>query len=122
MDKQAFWNESRKAAQVILDKYQIEIPPIGFHIGLGWIPIVDQALEEMISAGWNKDLVQVKQKLCGLRIYIGSASDAVHAIVQKAEQKAGKVCEVCGVNHGHDYYINGSFGMALCETCKKDWT
>lgn len=64
----------RVEADRILNRFGISRPPCGFGIGLGWMRVVENALEEMINAGWDKDLHQVKQKFCQLRIYIGAGS------------------------------------------------
>lgn len=103
-------------ADDILAKHGIARPECGFCVGHGWLPIVDRALGDMIAAGWDKTLFQVKQKLCGLRIYIGPASRAVRAIIERAEHEAARACEKCGKPHGGPVYPR--FGRALCEACK----
>lgn len=90
-------------------------PQCGFDIGPGWLPIVERALDEMIAAGWDRDLQQVKQKFCGLRIYIGESNEAIVAAIHKAEAECAKSCEHCGKPHGLEI---PKLGSALCEECR----
>lgn len=68
---EAYWDETRKRIDVMLDGYGIKKVRCGVSIGPGWLPVVHKALGQMIEAGWDKELHQVKQKFCQLRIYIG---------------------------------------------------
>jgi hypothetical protein len=114
-----FWDKCRIERKRILDDLEIAEPVCGFYCGLGWMPIVENALKKMIAAGWNKDLYQVKQKFCGLRIYIGSPWDnegAVNDIIKEAESKAAEACESCGKPHGLEI---PRAGQAMCEECYK---
>lgn len=82
-----------------LRERQINPPRCGFHVGAGWLPIVFAALDKMIAAGWDRELYQVKQKLGGLRIYIGEASDEVRDIIRAAERQCAATCETSGQPH-----------------------
>lgn len=99
----------------LLQKHGIKYPSCGFSIGDGWLSIVDEAFEKMIEAGWDRDLQQVKEKFCGLRIYIGNGSEAVDVIIRDAERKAALCCENCGRSHGLRV---PRCGAALCPKCK----
>lgn len=99
----------------LLKRLDIKYPPCGFYIGDGWFPIVAQALEAMVLAGWDRDLQQVKQKFCGLRIYIGERHEPSELIIRYAVQRCSVACEDCGKPHGLD---NPMWGRALCEACR----
>lgn len=58
----------------VLGRFGIARPRCGFSCNAGWLPTVERALEKMVAVGWDRDLHQVKQKFCGLRIYIGAGS------------------------------------------------
>ena len=64
-------------------------PPIDsymfFCVRDGWIPLVQNLIEEAVEAGWDKQVCQVKEKFGGLRFYINSASDEVFEIIRKYE-------------------------------------
>jgi hypothetical protein len=67
-----------------------------FSIGPGWNGLIKKLIEEAISAGWDKEVCQVKEKFGGLRFYINSASKEVHDIISKYENISYTVCEECG--------------------------
>lgn len=100
----------------ICSKHKIIWPECGFSIGAGWMSEVDIALGRMIDAGWDGRLVQVKQKFCGLRIYVGQASDEIHEIIGETEARCNIMCEECGASHGLSIPRTG---VALCEECQK---
>ena len=103
----------------LLARLDIKPPQCGFSIGDGWFPIVEVALEKMVAAGWDHDLQQVKQKFCGLRIYIGDTNQRIDEIISWAEALCWRACEHCGKPHGIDFRGFGGWGEALCEECRK---
>lgn len=109
------WDDVTNKIDEFLTKNEIKYPECGFHIGPGWLPVVFATLTEMIDAGWNKDLHQVKEKFCGLRIYIGEADGEIYDIIHEAERKCSTMCESCGKPHGLKI---PKTGMAACERCK----
>lgn len=117
------WNDQQAEMKRILDKYGIEYPACGADVGLGWTPIVEEALEEMVEAGWDKQLDQIKQKFCELRIYAsrcnknGEIVDAVSKAINVAAKKASIACEDCGAPHGLEVPRSGS---ALCPACREN--
>jgi hypothetical protein len=123
---QAAWDKRREEITAWLNERGIEYPRCGFDISPGWMPIVKQALEEMIEAGWSKKLDQAKQKFCQLRIYIsqqGYQEDhpdhatylKVTEAIKKAEALCDVACEACGKPHGMQVPTTGS---ALCSICR----
>ena len=99
----------------LLSRLGIAYPTWGFYIGDGWLPIVENALERMIVAGWDRNLAQVKQKFGGLRIYIGYTNEAITRIIREAESACDKACEHCGALHGLEVPLSG---LALCKECR----
>ena len=98
----------------VLDKYGIK--RCWAWCGDGWVPLIDKLIQDCIAAGWNKELLQVKEKFGGLRFYIGGASDEVHDLVTAAEDLSFKVCEVCG-DAGEPR--DGGWIKTLCDACFK---
>lgn len=116
--RQGLWEQARKEIKEFMESRGIEEPRCGFHICPGWIPPVFKALDEMIAAGWDKNLSQVKQKFGGLRIYIGAmsgpAKDRVREIISETEALVDTMCEYCGKPHGRTIPLSGT---ALCQEC-----
>jgi len=102
---------------------QNNLMAFGFDCEKGWYPIIEEAfnkMEKVIEKMPKKErkhfqkhfeIFQVKQKLGGLRIYVNIYTDEIIEIINDAEIKAEKTCEVCGkpgelreVNHW--YFTN----------------
>lgn len=62
----------------------------------GWLGIVHDLIEELIAAGWNKELCQAKEKFGGLRFYTNELPEAGTAIIAKYEKQSTETCERCG--------------------------
>jgi len=100
-----------------------------FSIGDGWCKLMEEFLiafeketkaikERQRSPKPTPEIVQVKQKLGGLRIYLDKTVDSnLEDLIQKAERKATKRCEDCG---GCGKKTNvGAYVLVACDTCKK---
>lgn len=102
---------------------QKNLMAFAYDCGEGWYPIIEEALDKMEDAInkmpiqdklhflENFEILQVKEKLGGLRIYINIYTDEIREIIREAEKKALKTCELCGkpgelreVNHW--YFTN----------------
>lgn len=96
--------------------YYTDKPPITdayyFGVGDGWIPLVQNLIEEAIEAGWNKQICQVKEKFGGLRFYINGAPDEVYEIIRKYEELSYETCIVCGEKGELRY---GGWLLTLCD-------
>jgi hypothetical protein len=46
--------------------------------------------------GWNKEVIQVKEKFGGLRFYINEGTDEIHQRIGQAELESMKTCEITG--------------------------
>lgn len=106
-------NDAR--ARAFLAEHGIAYPRCGYHIGAGWAPVVEATLTALIKTGWDKDLHQVKQKFCGLRIYTGPLTDEQQALIRVAENACAAMCEQCGALHGLEI---PRVGTALCAACR----
>lgn len=72
----------------------------------GWHPLLEDLLAKLREIpGWNDDLImQVKEKFGGLRFYWAAPDDwetsgfyeRVTTLVNEAEKRSYKICEVCG--------------------------
>ena len=62
----------------------------------GWLQMIHDLIAELLAAGWNKQICQIKEKFGGLRFYINSGSEEIWDIISKYEGKSYETCEVCG--------------------------
>ena len=76
----------------------------GFTHGDGWFDILwrlCEDLEPLVAAfeqesGRQFEVLQVKEKFGGLRIYVSDADDAIRLRLEAAQQESFHTCEVCG--------------------------
>lgn len=112
--------------ETLLKKYDIAEPKCLSGIGNGWIPILDKLFQRIIFLGWNKDLIQIKEKFGSLRIYIGQDSknnsnlNKIHEEISLAETLSLSMCEVCGQT-AKPCQIRPTHGLVktVCVSCKK---
>lgn len=91
-------------------------------VGDGWRELIEKAVERLAAAVAGQEgelqIVQVKEKFGGLRIYThGSlpqqAWDAVHSAIDLAEARADETCEECG-SRGR-LYDDGGWLLTRCS-------
>lgn len=79
--------------------YYSDKPPIISNIcecGEGWLPLIQECIEKLIKIGWNKEILQIKEKFGGLRFYTNGINDEMRKIIVEAMEKSYKTCEICG--------------------------
>lgn len=64
-------------------------------IGPGWVPLVLSLIDELEKTQKKFEVVQVKEKLGGLRFYIDGDNDLCK-IIHSFEEQSFHICEVCG--------------------------
>ncbi len=64
--------------------------------GSGWLELIRDLIQELIEAGWNKEICQIKEKFGGLRFYTNGMTPEMWEILAKYEKKAYITCEICG--------------------------
>jgi hypothetical protein len=99
----------------ILTQYDIATPKLGFGIPQGWTYIVKTLVRDLIALGWDKDLVQVKQKFGGLRFYIGKSNETLDNVIQQAESACSSACYQCGEFAKETASV---FDDKYCESCQ----
>ena len=87
---------------------QNNLMAFGFECEKGWYPLIEEAFDKIENAinkmpmvdklhfKENFEILQVKEKLGGLRIYVNMYTDEIREIISEAQQKALKTCEICG--------------------------
>jgi hypothetical protein len=88
-----------------------------FGVGEGWYSIIKDLIVELIDMGWDKRVVQCKQKFGGLRFYLETYPEGSGPIVTKYEKLSYETCETCG-EKGEAKKINGWI-HTLCDYHEK---
>ena len=70
--------------------------PYFFEIDSGWYGLIKNLIVELLEAGWDKEVHQVKEKYGTLRFYTGGATDKMYEIIRQYERVSAVTCEVCG--------------------------
>lgn len=75
--------------------------PVGIACGEGWYTLLDELCDQLQHETDEQGAPQVvayqiKEKLGGLRFYIGSARVTQHALIRFAEALSYRTCETCG--------------------------
>jgi hypothetical protein len=70
--------------------------PDFFVVGSGWNLLIKNLIQDLIRLGWNKEVIQVKEKFGGLRFYINEGTDEIHQRIGQAELESMKTCEITG--------------------------
>lgn len=65
-------------------------------VGQGWLHLIKEMIDELISLGWDKRLVQSKEKFGGLRFYIENYPEGGQDVIVKYEKLSYLTCEQCG--------------------------
>lgn len=64
----------------------------------GWRPIFDRLLLAMARLRPEPEIVQAKEKLGALRVYIAKGDARAAALVEIAAREASRHCQICGTN------------------------
>lgn len=78
------------------DNFVTITDPHFFEIESGWYGLIKNLIVELLEAGWDKEVHQVKQKFGTLRFYIGGGTDRIWEIIREYERVSAVTCEVCG--------------------------
>jgi len=62
-------------------------------VGKGWSKILDKLYD---AKPRNVNVLTVKEKLGGLRYYVGFTTEEFYRLIRDAEEESFTVCEVCG--------------------------
>ncbi len=95
--------------------YYTDKPPITTNIcecGEGWLAMIVNLIQELIEAGWDKQIRQIKEKFGGLRFYASGTTDTQAALIGRYEKLSYETCEVCG-NPGT--CIDTGWRRTLCD-------
>lgn len=67
-----------------------------FECSNGWDELIVDCMKELIAAGWDKRVAQIKEKYGTLRFYPRGCTDEQWDIISKYEELSYNTCEICG--------------------------
>ena len=67
-----------------------------FEVSQGWNQLIKDLISDLIKMGWNREVIQVKEKFGTLRFYINEGTDDIHRRIAKAEMESSTICEATG--------------------------
>lgn len=70
--------------------------PNVFGVSEGWFELLKNLIDELISLGWDRHIIQSKEKFGGLRFYIKDQTPEMQDIIVTYEKLSYEICEVCG--------------------------
>lgn len=94
---------------------------ISFDINDGWLQILHDCFEEMFLTGWNGELLQVKEKFGGLRIYLSGYYPEIEEIIIKYSKLSYTVCERCSTTENVESRSSFGWSLTLCPTCRQEY-
>jgi hypothetical protein len=87
-----------------------------FECDAGWYSIIKDLIEKLIEIGWDKQVMQVKEKFGGLRFYANSLPEGGSELIRDAENKSFETCEICG--EPGEIIKNSGWLKCLCDKHK----
>jgi hypothetical protein len=111
--KLLFWFMKPDGANILSDHFECE---------KGWHLLINEALrkieEIIIRDDLDIQIMQIKEKLGGLRIYLSSTTDEIDSIIKEAEGKALRTCEICG-SPGRFLSTFTGWYVTRCKKCEE---
>jgi len=102
------FTDSGSGETVTLDKVCEGVRP-------GWHQMLRDLLWRMTEAGWDGRVIEVKEKMGCLWVYIEQNRDDLEQMITLAGERSTFICEVCGAMPPRS--IDGSATMWRCEEC-----
>lgn len=99
----------------LLDRHGVCMASWGY-CQKGWLPIVDKLIKDLKKAGWDCYLGSVGEKYGGLRFSTGGLTEEMEDLIDAAEAKSLKTCELCGKpgkNREKNFWIK-----TRCKKCE----
>ena len=111
----------------------------GYECDKGWYPLIDELIEKLeqftkvsdkskfltwiykIFKVYDFQILQIKEKFGGLRVYISNETDERFNLIQEYEEKSYKTCEICGSTSGAMCRVNGGWYKTVCRKHAKEF-
>ncbi len=85
-------------------------------VGRGWHGLVKELVEDLIRLGWDRQVLQVKEKFGTLRFYVKDRRPEYLDRIGVAMEHSGEVCELCG-RPGSLWVSETGWHATRCERC-----
>lgn len=91
----------------------------GFECGEGWYPLLEDMLSKMDKLEDKPNIVQIKEKFGGLRVYYDCDGECspIEQLVNEAEKIADNTCESCGASPAKNRPSKTGWLRTICEPC-----
>lgn len=91
-----------KTSQELIDAHPDVFTPEIVRYGVpGWISILHELIVDLKALGWDKQILQVKNKFDGLRFYVNPGqSEEINKRISQAEQESLDYCWSCNAEMG----------------------
>ena len=86
------------------------------HVPAGWFGLVKELVEDLIRLGWDRRVLQVKEKWGTLRVYISQRELALVDLAIEAREKSATICQECG--GPGTWFDEDRWCATLCDPCK----
>ena len=86
------------------------------HVPAGWFGLVKELTEDLIRLGWDRRVLQVKEKFGTLRFYISQREDSLVNRTIAAKEQSATVCQDCG--GPGKWFEDGGWVATLCDPCR----
>ncbi|MFF3459705.1 hypothetical protein ACFYXH_36500 [Streptomyces sp. NPDC002730] len=109
------------------DVRPVQIPARIHAVGPGWRGLLERLHEQICAAFPGYCLLNLKEKLGGLRVYVEGppgSGEALRSLIATAEEEAECTCEFCGapgrIRTRDDW--PGGWRKSVCGACHSDWS
>lgn len=86
----------------------------------GWLELIAELIQELVDAGWTRQICQIKEKFGGLRFYADGLPVNGLEILSKYEKHALETCELCGSTEKVKL-CGRRWWKTLCIDCAGPW-
>ena len=93
----------------------------GIECGKGWMSLIQPILDYIkeynakVSTDEKIEILQIKEKMGTLRIYLDNAPEELLKMVDDAERDSGNICELCGSRE--NVGKTSGYIMTMCYEC-----
>lgn len=118
-EKQLVFEDPERTKPISRESYEYvpETPYelFGIECGDGWSSII-QPILDYIRENPEIEILQIKEKWGGLRIYTGGTTKELDKMIRDAEEESYRVCEICG-SREHVGQTCGRWTITICKDC-----
>lgn len=105
----------------------VQIPAYAHAVGPGWRQLLDGLHEHLHAIAPDYRLVDLKEKLGGLRLQVenpAGAIDTLRPLIASAQAEATRTCEFCGAPGRVRTRNDNPMGWrkTVCDTCHTAWS